>query len=176
MSLLRPEFSKSLTISIVITLTLLVALMLINQPLQTTEAPGGILSLELAGSTEHSNAILESWSPDAMVWAKLSIWLDFLFAPAYTLTLFLFTGYLSRDRPGVREKTITRSVKALFVIAGTCDIGENVFLLMNFSEPTDTITFVATLFALGKFTGLILGIAGLIVLRAARRPPMIHSH
>jgi len=67
-------------------------------------------------------------------------------------------------------------VRALFVIAGISDVAENIVLLNNFNPPSDSLSLTATILALVKFTGLILGMAGLVVIRASRRRPLTHSH
>ena len=66
-------------------------------------------------------------------------------------------------------------MKSLFVFAGLCDISENVLLLISLEGPSDALSLWATVFALGKFTGLVLGVAGLVILRAARRHPLSHE-
>ncbi|MEX2474753.1 hypothetical protein [Marinobacter sp.] len=166
---------KGLTCSVIFTSLLLVALLIINQPLQTGSAPQGIVSYQLAATADHSLAILRSWRGDAMVWAHASLWLDFLLVPAYVFTLLLVTNHLMRDRPGVRERNVARWVKALFVGAGIGDLLENILLLNNLNPPTDSLSLSATLCALTKFTGLMLGAAGLVIIRAARRHPLAHE-
>ena len=71
---------------------------------------------------------------------------------------------------------VARWVRALFVIAGISDVAENIVLLNNFNPPSDSLSLTATILALVKFTGLILGMAGLVVIRASRRRPLTHSH
>ena len=110
-----------------------------------------------------------------MLWAQISLWLDFLFVPAYLATLIFLTNHLMRDRPGVRERNVARWVKALFVTAGAGDLTENILLLNNMDPPTDMVSLSATLCALVKFTGLMLGCAGLVIIRAARRHPLAHE-
>jgi len=88
------------------------------------------------------------------------------------MTLLLLTRHLSRDRPGVRERMVSRWVRSLFIAAGASDLAENVLLLNNLDSPNNSMSLAATLFALAKFTGLILGLAGLVILRAARRNPL----
>lgn len=166
---------KKLKLGLVVTATLLIALLAINQPLQTGSAPQGIVSFQLAATADHSMAILRSWRGDAMFWAHLSLWLDFLLIPAYVITLLMVTNLIMRDRPGVRERNVARWVRALFVTAGASDGLENILLLNNLNPPTDTISLSATICALIKFTGLMLGIAGLVIIRAARRHPLAHG-
>jgi len=168
------DFPKALTLSLLVSLILFIALLVINEPLQTNVAPKGIVSFEMAGTQDHAAEILASWDNDGISSARASLWLDFAFAAAYVATLLLLTRYLSRDRPGVRERTVSRWVRGLFIAAGASDVVENILLLNNLDSPSDSLSMAATLFALAKFTGLILGLAGLVILRAARRHPLSH--
>ncbi|KMQ73398.1 hypothetical protein [Marinobacter subterrani] len=165
---------KTLKASLVALVLVLLALLLVNQPLQTASAPQGIVSYQLAGTADQAHAILRSWRSDGIGWAKISLWLDFLFIPIYLLALFHLTRHLTRDRPGVRERVGARWVRALFVAAGLADFAENILLFNNFDPPTDAVSLWATLCALIKFTALTLGTAGLVILRAARRHPLAH--
>lgn len=166
---------KRLNLSLAATAVLLLVLVVVNQPLQTGSAPQGIVSLQMAATADQSMAILRSWRQDGMLWAQISLWLDFLFVPAYLATLIFLTNHLMRDRPGVRERNVARWVKALFVTAGAGDLTENILLLNNMDPPTDMVSLSATLCALVKFTGLMLGCAGLVIIRAARRHPQAHE-
>ncbi len=164
-----------LKLGVVVTTLMLAALLVINQPLQTSSAPQGIVSYQLAATADQSTTILRSWRGDAMVWAQVSLWLDFLLVPAYVFTLLMLTNQLTRDRPGVRERNVAHWVRALFVSAGISDVAENILLLNNLNPPTDSLSLSATLCALVKLTGLLLGIAGLVIIRAARRHPLAHG-
>ncbi|WP_297798099.1 hypothetical protein [uncultured Marinobacter sp.] len=166
---------KRLKLGMIFSIILLVALLAINQPLQTGSAPQGIISYQLAATADHSMAILRSWRGDVMIWAYTSLWLDFLFIPVYVITLLMMTNLIMRDRPGVRERNVARWVRALFVCAGASDVLENILLLNNLNPPTDTISLSATICALIKYTGLMLGLAGLVIIRAARRHPLAHG-
>ncbi|MDX1635087.1 MAG: hypothetical protein R3280_10640 [Marinobacter sp.] len=155
-----------------VTAVVFVVLLLINLVLTKDQAPQGIISFQLAGTAEHSLQILAAWGEDGRFWAALSLWMDYLFLVLYTATLVVFTSYLLSDRPGIRERKIGGWVKALFVAAGLADAGENTFLLYNMGNPTDGLSMAATVMALMKFTGLLLGGAGLVVIRAERRRPL----
>jgi hypothetical protein len=69
---------------------------------------------------------------------------------------------------------IARGVRALFIIAGLSDVIENIVLLNNFSPATDSLSLAAAILALLKYTGFVLGVAGLVIIRAARRHPLGH--
>lgn len=166
---------KRLNLSLLATAALLLILLLVNQPLQTGSAPQGIVSFQMAATADQSMAIIRSWQQEGLLWARVSLWLDFLFVPAYLITLISLTNHLTRDRPGVRERNVARWVKALFVAAGIGDMAENILLLNNMDPPTDMVSLSATICALVKFTGLMLGAAGLVIIRAARRHPLAHG-
>lgn len=165
-------FSKSLKASLLTAALLFFVLLMLNQPLQTASAPQGIVSYELAGTADQAHAILRSWRSEGIVWAKISLWLDFLFIPAYLLALTHLTRHFTRDRPGVRERVGARWIRTLFATAGMSDVAENILLLNNFNPPTDEVSLSATLCALIKFTALMLGVAGLVIIRASRRHPL----
>ncbi|MDY6814536.1 MAG: hypothetical protein SV598_01440 [Pseudomonadota bacterium] len=166
---------KPLKTSLITTVILLGGLILANQPLQTGSAPQGIVSFQFAATADQAHAILRSWRSEGLLWARASLWLDFFFIAAYLLALLHLTRHLMRDRPGVRERVVGRWVRTLFVAAGTADVAENILLLNNFNPPTDVVSLSATLCALIKFTGLTLGVAGLVIIRAARRHPLAHG-
>ncbi|MDN6318791.1 MAG: hypothetical protein L0J77_03420 [Marinobacter sp.] len=167
-----PALSKRLKGCLIATLVLLAALVMINQPLKTEFAHQGIVSFQLAGNAEQALAIVQSWGDKGLQWAKVSLWVDFLFIPIYCLTLILLTRHCTIDRPGVRERTAARWIRTLFVAAGLVDMTENVLLLNNLDAPTDAISLAAAISALAKFTALTIGIAGLVIVRAARRHPL----
>ncbi|HEA53251.1 hypothetical protein LCGC14_2176730 [marine sediment metagenome] len=168
-----PTLSKGLKACLIATLALVVVLVLINQPLKTGSAHQGIVSYQLAGNAEQAWAIVQSWGSNGLQWARLSLWVDFLFVPLYCVTLIMLTRHCILDRPGVRERTTARWIQTLFVSAGLADITENALLLNNLEAPTDAISLAAAISALIKFTALTLGIAGLVIIRASRRHPLV---
>ncbi|SFM01988.1 hypothetical protein [Marinobacter zhejiangensis] len=167
-----PPLPRPLKLGALATLALFLALFGINQALTTEAAPKGIVSLQLAAEAERTLAILASWGEDGLLWAQTSIWLDFLFIVTFVVTLLLLTNFLLADRPGVREQKIGLWIRGAFIGAGLSDISENVLLLNNLTDPTDAISIGASVCALVKFTCLILGAAGLLVIRAERRHPL----
>jgi hypothetical protein len=60
-----------------------------EQYLQTSAAPNGIVSFELAGNVETSQSILDAWNPEARLVAAFGLGFDFLFMPVYALALSL---------------------------------------------------------------------------------------
>ncbi len=169
-----PPVPLALKWSSLLTTLLFLALMAANQLQITAQAPPGLISFQLAATALQSLSIISSWGHSGQDWAISAIWLDFILIAAYVMALLMLVNYLMSDRPGVREQKLGRRVKALFLAAGFSDLLENLLLLNNFSPPTDNISLAATVFALIKFTGLLGGSAGLVILRAARRRPLQH--
>ena len=73
----------------ILTLLLMLALQIIDIPLQTTAAPFGIVSFEFAEDAEHARAIIASWDEHARIHAGFSLGLDYLFMPSYALAISL---------------------------------------------------------------------------------------
>lgn len=144
----------------------------LNQPLQTPVSPQGMLNFQLASTAENAAAIAQSWADAGMIWARASLWSGFLFAMLYSSLLVLFTNHLLVDRPGVRERKTGRWVRGLFVAAGMTHIAEYSLMLVNLDAPADRLSLSATLLALINYTALLVGLAGLVVIRAARRHPL----
>lgn len=170
-----PAVPRGLKLSAVISLALLCGLLAINQLLVSPEAPKGLFSFQLAATAERAGAMIASWGSQKLIWVQAALWLDYALVGMYTTCLVLLTNYLMLDRPGIRERKIGHWVRALFIGAGLSDVAENTLLLNNLPAATDGVSLAATICALVKFTGLVLGTAGLIILRAARRHPLHHE-
>ncbi|HLV78450.1 MAG TPA: hypothetical protein VKY53_11045 [Marinobacter sp.] len=162
-------------LSMVLALALFFTLIAINQPLKTPAAPQGIFSFQLAATAENSRAMLISWGQSGQSLARFSLWLGLLFTVAWVASLLQLTRHFTRDRPGIRERKIARWVRALFVLAALCDLAENSVLINNLPTPTDTLSSTAAILVLAKLTGVILGTAGLVIIRASRRRPLVPS-
>lgn len=171
----RPALPRNLIWLMAATAVLFLMLLGLNQPLQTPVAPQGLISFELAGTADNARAISASWGQPGKVWAIASLGLGMVFILVYLATLLMLTTHLLQDRPGVRERKVGRWVKSLFLAAGMADAADHVVLLANLDSPTDYLSLVATVLTLMKYTGLLVGVAGLVVIRAARRHPMSWS-
>lgn len=170
---LRGPWPTALKYLVVITLVMLFVQIALNQPLMTPYAPQGILSFELAATAEVARLILDSWPGQGWIIAALLSGL--LLMATYTATMFLLARYLLRDRPGVREQKFGYWVKRLFICAGVANCADKVVLLGNLDSPTDSLSLTATILVLISYTGFLLGTAGLVVIRASRRRPLVPS-
>src|SRR5512141_692464 len=90
---LTDHIRKPLFIALVTwTLGLFGVMQLLNQPLVTSIAPAGIVSLELAGTSERALGILRSWAAapgPVQDYAVFGLGLDYLFMPSYAITIAL---------------------------------------------------------------------------------------
>ena len=68
----------------------------VDAPLKTPAAPQGIVSYEFAGTTTAAQRILDSWDAGAKVYAGFSLGLDYLYMPAYALTIGLACAWAAR--------------------------------------------------------------------------------
>lgn len=71
------------------TLLMMFIMNMIALPLETSAAPYGIISYELAGSAAKSHEIVTSWDEAAQLRAAFSIGLDYLFLAVYSTTIGL---------------------------------------------------------------------------------------
>jgi len=79
----------------VLTLAVMAVLNVVGGPLKTGVAPQGIVSYELAGSVSAARAILDSWNPQARVYAGFSLGFDFLFMVLYSTTIAYACAWVS---------------------------------------------------------------------------------
>lgn len=61
----------------------------LDHPLRTDASPNGIVSFELAGNPNTSQAIIDSWDAHAWLYASFGLGFDYLFMPVYALALSL---------------------------------------------------------------------------------------
>ena len=159
-------------------LTLLVGIGLgeYDQALQNDTAPNGVISFELARTTERAEAIITSWQ-DAWHEAWAITWLDYPWMPMYATTLALGCAMAGmawgRTRPGL--------VPVFAVIAWAqfaaipLDAIENAAMawMLHHQSGAQPAPFIAWAMAVPKFAIVFVGIpatlSGLIPWALARR-------
>lgn len=95
------KIRKSLFLSLLAaTVVLFAVLRALDAPLQTSAAPNGIVSYELAGNIKPAAEILASWDARAQLFAAFGLGFDYLFMPVYALTLSLGVLLAARRRAG----------------------------------------------------------------------------
>jgi len=81
--------SRAFVLASILALLTMASLQVLDAPLKTAAAPAGIISYEFARDLEGARRILDSWGPEARVYAGLSLGLDYLFMVSYACALGL---------------------------------------------------------------------------------------
>ena len=132
-----------------------------GEPLRGPSAPSGIVSFELAGDEDLSREIRCEWHWKGETQTAINnIWLDFLFIPAYVMTLLIAGLWASRQL--AHRKMMGAKAALLFArmqpVAGALDIMENIALLLLLNERMEgALAFWAAVWATLKFLLVSLG-------------------
>ena len=131
---------RALPVLVILTLALTVVLQIVGRPLQTSAAPQGIVSFELAGTLPTAQAIMASWDPTAQLYAAFSLGLDYLYLPVYAIAIALACAQVA----GSSLRT-PRALWALGIVlawtiglAALLDAIENIALLQLLLGSTST--------------------------------------
>lgn len=154
----------------VLTIALAATLNAVDAPLRTPAAPGGILSYERAADVAAGQAMIDSWSPLARSYAAFQLGLDYLYMPAYALTIALGCLWAAKSLSARLHwlSAVGSILAAGQALAALLDATENAALLrMLFAgvaaEPWRGVAFAA---ATAKFAliaaGLLFVIAGFV--------------
>ncbi len=84
-------------VALVFALLILGVFRVIDVPLQTSVAPRGIISFELAGTGARAQAMLDSWDVRARLYAALGLGLDYLFMVSYAAAIGLAAAWAGRQ-------------------------------------------------------------------------------
>jgi hypothetical protein len=146
---------------VVTTLGVMVCLNLVSGPLVTPASPQGIISFELAGSSERAAQILASWSENTRLRAAFGLGFDYLFMLAYSTTLSLacvMAGGVLRDR-ALPLASLGIPLAWGQWLAALFDAIENVALTaILFNQPIDPWPRLAQICASLKFVLIFLGL------------------
>lgn len=121
-------------------------------PLITPVSKAGIVSLEIAKTTEQVNVILNQWQKDGIIQQAITnTWIDFVFLLFYALFLYAYCFFISnKQQPWAA--TVSRTLGLAALAAGLCDVMENYCMLQLLQESvTGTYAFLSWLFAVIKF-------------------------
>ncbi len=148
------------------TLSLFILISVLDIPLKTATAPGGIVSFELAGIFSHSQKILQSWNHQARLNAIQSLVADYLFLISYSF-LFAFTIFIiAKFYEKVKNNlfvTVGIILGWLQFVAAVFDSFENYFLLrIIFGSQNPAYPEYAFYFASLKFLIILLGLAYIV--------------
>jgi len=148
-----PFFTLTLIIEGVLTMT--------GNMLKTDATPLGIISYELAGSIEHAQAILNSWSEPLKRLAAFNLGLDYLFIFAYAITISLGCAWAGMTFQ--RRHFFFASLAQPFIwgilLAGSLDAVENLALIrMLYDKVVNPWPGIAAWAATAKFALVALGL------------------
>ena len=155
---------------------LTIVLQVVDAPLKTPVAPQGIVSYEFAGTIPTAQGILDSWDAGAKVHAGFSLGLDYLYMPAYALTIGLACVWAARVVGGRKHRlgSLGRVLAFGLGLAALLDAVENYALTtMLFGAVSAPWPAVARWCATGKFAliiaGLVYALAGFVLWLMTRR-------
>jgi hypothetical protein len=151
------------TILLLGVLALSTFLTVLGSPLQTEQAPSGIVSFELAGSGAAAARILASWPEgerNLRDLARLHLGVDFVYLVLYPALLSLACARVAlrlRARPAARIGSV---LAWLLPLAGLLDAAENVALLRMLGDgPSDAMAQLAWACAVPKFALVLAALA-----------------
>ncbi len=127
--------------------------------LRTRAAPAGIITFEFARNAHQAGQIISSWSLPARLSAAFGLGLDYLFMPAYALTLGLATLWAAEQWPLSIWRRLGNWLGWGIWLAAACDALENVGLyaaLQGYGNDS-SVAIVYTLVNI-KFGLLLLGL------------------
>jgi hypothetical protein len=130
----------------------------LSAPLNTSAAPSGIVSFELARTPENAQAMIASWDARAQLFAAFGLGFDFLFMPSYALAIALGALLAAGRHPGAFAKLGAWIGWGTFA-AALFDAVENIglwnSLLGGFNSAWPAVSFWCASF---KFALILLGI------------------
>lgn len=118
-------------------------------------SPSNIVQFELAGTTSVASAIITNWGPEGVAMARTSTYFDFIYIIFYSAAIALGCTVAARYSKNEIMAKLGVAFAILTLIAGGCDVIENIAMLQSLQEVTQTTVSVAYYFATVKFTILI---------------------
>jgi len=158
------------------TIILLLIMNILSQPLVTSQAPGGIISFELARTPTRSTAIMNSWDSTQKLIAAFSLGLDYLFILCYSITLSLGCVWSSivLNQQKLAIALIGMIIAWLQWVAAILDGVENYslfrILLVETNFPYPQLAFWCAVLKFGiVFSGIIWCVFALVIYIAYQR-------
>ncbi|MBI3153133.1 MAG: hypothetical protein HYZ21_13435 [Chloroflexi bacterium] len=164
MNLRKPIFYFFLAL----TITIFGVFSFLDQPLQTSAAPSGIVSFELARTLDASQTIVNSWDSNARLTAAFGLGFDYLFMPVYALALSLGLLLAGNGKSNWYQSLTIWLGWGAFA-AAFFDAVENYTLWQLLTGNADSLfPRIAAVCATIKFTILITGILIALASKAVR--------
>lgn len=151
------------------TIMVMVLLNVTGRPLTSPSAASGIISYELAGKTDTTQNIIDSWDNQAKISAAFNLGLDYLFLALYSISIGAGILWLT-DALTIHHRFLTLAdlLAWSLLVAAILDAIENgalyTMLLNGATEPWPRVAFLAAVikFAI-VFLGLLYILIGLLV-------------
>ncbi len=150
----------------ILTAIVFLAMRSVSEPLITSEAPGGIISFELAKSLEQSQAMLASWDTNTKINAGLSLGIDFLFLFVYGIFFAVACFSVAKKFKDRTHWFYTLGVYLawLQLVAALFDAIENAALIKLLLGSLNSVySSIAYYFASIKFVIIAIGIIYIII-------------
>lgn len=143
------------------TILIAVAMSIVDHPLKTNHAPLGIISLQLAGSTQAARLVVFDWHPKERLAAAFGLGLDYLFMLSYSVWFFLGCRWAAE-----RWMKSNLSRGRLFgwlawgaILAAVLDAVENVILLIFLQSDGRSVLYpLAFWCAVPKFVLILMAV------------------
>jgi hypothetical protein len=131
----------------------------LERRMRDTGGPG-IIPFELAGTAERAGRIVDTWGPEGLRAARLSLLLDYAFPPTYaSLQALVSNAIAERFADGERTALATSGVLLAWgqLAAAGFDYVENTALLLVLAGRDGHLPAIARRAALAKFALLFAG-------------------
>ncbi len=164
-------FKRVALLGIILTIGLNFLIYMIGQSLRNFDAPMGLTSLELAGTVQQAQHIVDSWSSLVLPRATLCVGLNFLFIICYAVTfigssLFFYINFNRIARKWALGGAI---IACLFAITAVLDVIGNILLTAVLWDTISQASAAAKLYPLiaivmtYKMPLIIIGISYLLI-------------
>jgi hypothetical protein len=115
-------------------------------------SPANIVQFEMAETTSVATEIIEDWRPEGVAMARTSTYLDFIYIIFYSAAIALGCRVSAAYSKNKVMGKVGVAFTFLTLIAGGCDVIENIAMLKSLQRVTQTTVSVAYYFAAVKFT------------------------
>lgn len=115
-------------------------------------SPSNIVQFELAGTITAATEIISAWGAEGIAMARTSTYLDFIYIIFYVAAIALGCRASAGYSRSSRVEKVGNVLSIFTLVAGACDVVENIAMLKSLHEVTQTSVSMAYYFAFTKFT------------------------
>lgn len=143
------------------TILIAIAMVVVDQELKTNHAPMGIISLQLAGTTQAARLVVYDWHPRERLAAAFGLGLDYLFLLSYSAWFFVGCRWSAERwvKPNPSRGNLFAWLSWGAILAALLDGVENVVLLIFLQSDGKSVFYpVAFWCAVVKFLLILMAI------------------